>query len=259
MPYVNRDIDVYYVDTDPQHTGDTLFFCHGAGGNATSWWQQIGAFRDRYRCLAHDHRGFGRSRCTPSQFSVGAFADDALAVMDHAGVERVHLVCQSMGGWTGVQLALGHPDRVASLVLSDTIGGLALPTGIESTRTMAARARDAGAVSPALAADFHIRDPAAAFLYLELGAFNTSPEQLDLFRRLFAPEVLVDPARGAELAMPVLLVAGLHDLIWPPEVLRELAGHVPGARLVEVEAGHSPYFENPAAFNAALAAFLVSL
>jgi 3-oxoadipate enol-lactonase len=256
MPYARCDIDIYY--TDQGDGTEALFFCHGAGGNSTSWWQQMGEFALRYRCLAHDHRGFGRSRCSPEQFSVTAFADDGLAVMDAAGVERAHFVCQSMGGWTGMRMALDHRDRVASLVLSDTIASLALKSGIDSTRSMASRAADAGAVSPALAADYHLRNPAGAFLYLELSAFNSDPQSLDLFRRLFAPDVMIDLARAAELEVPILVVAGSQDLIWPPQVLRELCGYLPGAQFVEIDAGHSPYFENPDAFNRAVGEFLDS-
>jgi 3-oxoadipate enol-lactonase len=261
MPYAARDIDIYYADhyTGRDAGAEVLFFCHGAGGNSTSWWQQIGEFSRRYRCLAHDHRGFGRSRCSPEQFAVAAFAGDVLTVMDAAGVERAHFVCQSMGGWTGLRMALDHPERVASLVLSDTLGALALPSGIDSTRTMASRAAEAGAVSPALAADYHLRNPAGAFLYLELSAFNSDPQSLDLFRRLFAADAMIELARAAELDLPILVVAGSGDLIWPPAVLRELAGHLPGATFVEVEAGHSPYFENPVAFNRALGDFLTSI
>lgn len=254
MPYAQRDVDLYY--TVRGDGAEALFFCHGAGGNSTSWWQQIGTFAPRYRCLAHDHRGFGRSHCDPDRFAVTEFVDDAIAVMDAAGVERAHLVCQSMGGWTGVGLALAHPERVASLVLSDTIGGFALASGLDSIRSMGERAAAAGAVSPALGADYHRRDPAGAFLYLELSAFNSDLERLDLFRRLFAPQALVALERATALTMPLLVVAGRGDLIWPPAVLRELADRLPGAGFVEVDAGHSPYFENPGAFNEALGGFL---
>lgn len=256
MPYVNRDIDIYYTD---QGSGDeTLFFCHGAGGNSTSWWQQMGTFAAGYRCLAHDHRAFGRSRCADEQFSVGQFANDVVAVMDDAGIQRAHFICQSMGGWTGVQLALAHPGRVASLVLSDTIGGFALRAGLDSARTMGQRAAAAGAVTPALASDYHLVNPAGAFLYLELSAFNSDLERLGLFQHLFAPEALVPMAQAAQLTMPVLVVSGSKDLIWPPQVLRELCDQLPDARFVELDAGHSPYFENPEAFNAAVTAFLES-
>jgi pimeloyl-ACP methyl ester carboxylesterase len=254
VPFARRDIDIYFADEG--HGEDAVLFCHGAGGNGTSWWQQIPEFAQRFRCLALDHRGFARSPCAPERFSVTEFAADALAVLDTAGVPRAHLVCQSMGGWTGVQLALGHRDRIASLTLCDTIGGLALPSGLDSARTMGERAAAAGAVSPALAADYHRSNPAGAFLYLQLSAFNAGFEQLDLFRRLFAPDALIPVERASELTLPVLLVAGTHDLIWPPAVLRELAGRLPDARFVEVDAGHSAYFENPAAFNVALRAFL---
>ncbi len=257
MPYARRDVDIYYAERGAR--GEVVLFCHGAGGNSTSWFQQMGAFPERYRCLALDHRGFGRSRCTPEQFSIDAFADDAVAVLDAAGAGRAHVVCQSMGGWTGVRLALEHPDRLASLVLSDTIGGVALESGLASALTMAQRAEKAGAVSPALAPDFHLRDPAMTYLYQELSAFNSDHETLNLHRRLFAPEVLIGLERVASLAIPVLVVSGSNDLIWPPEVLRELSGHLPGARFVEVDAGHSPYFENPQAFNRVLDDFLASL
>jgi 3-oxoadipate enol-lactonase len=265
MPYAHRDVDLYYVDTGVDGASpdgaskDVVFFCHGAGGNSTSWWQQVPGFARRYRCLAHDHRGFGRSVCAPERFAVAEFGADAIAVLDAAGVERAHFVCQSMGGWTGVQVALDHPQRIASLVLSDTIGGLALPAGLESVRSMAQRAAAAGAVSPALAADYPRRNPAGAFLYLQLSTFNTGFEGLDLFRRLFAAEVSVPLVRAAELTLPVLVVAGTQDLIWPPEILHELAHHLPDARVVDVDAGHSPYFENPTAFNRALADFLAEV
>ena len=48
----------------------------------------------------------------------------------------------------------------------------------------------------------------------------------------------------------------MGDIIWPPDVLRELATYIRGARVVEIDSGHSPYFENPQAFNAALREFL---
>ena len=260
MPFASRDIDLYYVETgieDPAR--ETLFFCHGAGGNSTSWWQQMTVFAEHYRCLAHDHRGFGRSRCSPEAFQVSHFAADVLAVMDAADVDSAHFVCQSMGGWTGVQMALQHPDRIKTLVLSDTIGGIALPSGMESIRTMGERVAAAGALSPALAFDYPKKNPAGAFLYMELSAFNTSHEDLGLNQKLFASDTLVPLERCGDLDLPIVLISGKQDLIWPPSVLHELCDLLPNARIVEIDSGHSPYFENAAAFNAVLTEFLTSL
>ncbi len=253
--HADSAVDIYYTDTGVGP--EVIFFCHGAGGNSTSWWQQIPVFADSYRCLAHDHRGFGRSPCTPEQFRVDAFADDAVAVLDAAGVSSAHFVCQSMGGWTGVRMALNHPGRVRSLVLSDTIGGIALPSGMESMRTMDARARAAGALTPALAADYPQRNPTGAFLYQELSAFNSVAfAGRGPLQKLFEPESFVPLDVASRLNLPVLILASTQDLIWPPEVLRDLAGHLPDVRVVEIASGHSPYFENPDAFNLAVTQFL---
>ena len=258
MPYVRRDIEIYYVEAG-ESGAEAIFFCHGAGGNSTSWWQQVPEFAADYRCLAHDHRGFGRSGCTGEQFRVGEFAEDALAIMDAQGIEAAHFVCQSMGGWTGVQMALEHPERIKSLVLSDTIGGIALRSGLDSAATMNERAEQLGAINPALAPDYHLTNPAGAFLYTEISAFNGPFEELGLFTKLFAQDGLVSVERAAAIDVPVLIVAGSHDIIWPPAVLHELAGHISGARVVNVESGHSPYFENPRAFNEALQEFLAAI
>lgn len=258
MPYVKREIDIYYVEAG-EAGADAIFFCHGAGGNAASWWQQLPEFARDFRCLAHDHRGFGRSPCTGAQFKVGEFVDDAVAVMDEAGVEAAHFVCQSMGGWTGVQMALNHPGRIKSLVLSDTIGGIALPSGLDSPTLMNERAEALGAINPALAPDYHQTNAAGAFLYTQISAFNGSFEELGLFAKLFATDALVPLEQAERLDLPVLIFAGSHDLIWPPQVLHELAQHIPKARVVDIESGHSPYFENPQAFNEALRGFLSTL
>lgn len=190
------------------------------------------------------------------RFDVLAFADDACRVLDAAGVHRAHFVCQSMGGWTGVQMALRHPDRIRTLVLADTIGGIALPSGLAAIRGMAARAAAAGALTPALAADYPRQNPTGAFLYQQLSAFNADLRQDELFRRMFEPTALVPLASLPDVQLPVLVIAGTRDLIWSPTELRELTELLPAARVVEIDAGHSAYFEAPAAFNAALAEFL---
>jgi 3-oxoadipate enol-lactonase len=254
MPYASGSVKIWY--TVEGNGPEAIFFCHGAGGNAASWWQQVPAFARHYRCIAHDHRGFGRTRCPTASLLIREFADDARAVMDAAGIDRAHFVCQSMGGWTGVQMALRYPDRVRTLVLADTIGGIALPSGLAATRDMAARAAAAKALTPALAAGYPVRDPAGAYLYQQLSAFNTELDQTELFRRLFANDAQIPLDEVARLRVPVLVIAGTSDLIWSPQILRELAAHLPDARVVEIDAGHSAYFEAPVAFNAALRTFL---
>src|SRR5262245_21403483 len=102
MPYVERlQASIYYETCGD---GPALVFAHGAGANTRVWWQRVRAFARRNRVLTFDHRGFGRSRCEPGAETADHFGADLAAVLDHAGIDRAALVCQSMGGWTGLQL-----------------------------------------------------------------------------------------------------------------------------------------------------------
>lgn len=239
--------------------GTPLVFAHGAGGNTLVWWQQIPFFAARHRVLAFDHRGFGRSRCDAGHEQARHFADDLAAILDAAGIDRCALVCQSMGGWTGLQLALTHPGRVAALVLSGTPAGILTSAVAGALRAIAAgAAADPTAPAwnhphPALAADLFARDPARAFLYGQLAGLNAG----DALSRTALHEVLTDPAALVGWAIPTLVVAGSQDRLFPPSVLREVAGVIPGAEWLEIPlAGHSPYFETPDRFNAAVGDFL---
>ena len=105
---------LYYEDAPPPSVDPSeapvAVLAHGAGGNAAIWWQQIPALRDAgYRVITFDHRGFGRS--TAGTAELNEFPDDLLAILEREQIERFSLVCQSMGGWTGMQTALRVPER----------------------------------------------------------------------------------------------------------------------------------------------------
>ena len=252
MPVLEHDVDLYYTEAG---AGDAILFCHGAGGNTASWYNQFGEFAQDHRCIAYDCRGFGRSRCAAEDFDGTKFAGDAIALLDHVGVDAAHFVCQSMGGWTGVRAALEYPDRVRKLVLSDTIGGIALQSGIDSIRTLSERVDDTRLSNAAVAPGFHDKHPALGFLYAQISDFNQLPQEA-VGGSLFDPATLVPLERARNLAQPILVFAGTHDILWPPDVLRELADALPTAECFEIDSGHSPYFENPAVFNRVLREFL---
>ena len=257
MPLVERPGAAIYYEAVGD--GPPLVLAHGAGGNTLVWWQQVPHFAPRHRVIAFDHRGFGRSTCAAGHEQARHFADDLAAVLDHAGVGRCALVCQSMGGWTGLQFALAAPERVTALVLSGTPAGIATPGVVRAL--MAIGAASAAALTdppwnqahPALAADLFARDAPRAWLYAQLAALNP-PGAL---ARIALQEVMTDPARLAGWSIPTLVIGGTHDRLFSPAVLREVAAAIPGSRFMEIAAaGHSPYFETPAAFNAAVEEFL---
>jgi len=255
MPYAQSGETSIYYDTYGDPDRPALVFAHGAGGNAASWWQQVPVFSADHHVVVFDHRGFGRSICPPEHQSAVHFEADVVAVMDAAQVDTAVIVCQSMGGWTGVRVALDHPERVRKLVLSDTIGGIALQSGIDSIRTLSERVADTRLSNAAVAPGFHEKQPALGFLYAQISDFNRLPQEA-VGGSLFDPETMVPMEQARTLSLPILVFAGTHDVLWPPYVLRELADALPTAECFQIDSGHSPYFENPEVFNRVLRDFL---
>ncbi len=253
MPYVkSREARIYY---ETHGSGSPLVFAHGAGGNTQIWWQQAPHFSAKHRVMTFDHRCFGRSVCKPEAFKPELFGEDLVAVLDAEGIDRVALVCQSMGGWTGMRMALDHPDRLSCLVLCGTPGGIVTDQIIAA----AARIAEGAAVdgiggNAALAKSFQKNEPALTFLYDQIGSHNTG----------FSPRLLgelasarIDPDELKSYSVPTLVLSGEEDALFPTESIREIAELIPESELKTVPgSGHSPYYEVPQMFNALVDDFL---
>jgi pimeloyl-ACP methyl ester carboxylesterase len=141
---------------------------------------------------------------------------------------------------------------VRSLVLADTLGGLWTDEARTAFDAFVAEAAARFGQPVELGRHFAVDgrlDPIKAFLYQEIGSFADPPlGSLDL------RSTETDPAA---MGVPLLFIVGSDDHIFPPTVIRASAALVPGAKVVEIPgAGHSPYFETPAAWNEAVLAFL---
>jgi 3-oxoadipate enol-lactonase len=236
--------------------GPALVLAHGAGGNHLSWWQQLPRFARRYRCVAFDHRAFGRSLDGGERPGRRAFADDLRSLLDYLGIEETAVIAQSMGGRTAVGFALRNPGRVRALVLAGTTGGAvndemraeqeAHRDGPIGRRSLAQRA-----VSPRLRKE----RPDLAYLYRLIGGLNP-PRPKDFLAPI--PGYRGSTAeRLAALGIPILFLVGEDDTITPPQIVRMAHEQVPGSQFDVVPgAGHSAYFEQAEAFNERVERFL---
>ena len=98
------------IDYQEYGEGDAIVFCHGAGGNLLSWWQQIPYFSESYRCITFSHRGFGHSYDVPDGPGMKSFVEDIAALLDHLEVDSTHLVSQSMGRKNRARIRRGTHD-----------------------------------------------------------------------------------------------------------------------------------------------------
>ena len=258
MPHLDLD-GGFRLYHEAHGEGTAVLFAHGAGGNGLSWWQQVPPFRERYRAITFDHRAFGRSPDVEDGPGRRAFAEDTRALLDHLGVERLHLVAHSMGGRTAIGLLRLVPERFASIVFSGTAGGCVDDRYRARKAELEAEGVLAGSLlKRALGEGYAERHPDRAFLYRQVRAVNP-PRPRDFL----APDPQLRNYRGStaerliESGLPLLWIVGEHDRVVAPELIRISHDLTPGSRFVEVAgAGHSSYFEQPEAWNEAVLGFI---
>ena len=115
-------LTLYYEDTG---AGAPILFVHEFGGDYRSWHLQVPVLSQSFRCLTYSARGFHPSAVPEDRARYGQVfsTGDALALLDHLGIERAHLVGTSMGSFTSLDFALTHPDRVLSVTLVGNSSG----------------------------------------------------------------------------------------------------------------------------------------
>jgi 3-oxoadipate enol-lactonase len=255
MPFAPvNGIDLYYED---HGSGPAIIFAHGQGGNHLSWWQQVPYFSRWFRCVTFDHRAFGRSKdsAEPPNGRM-QFGADIHALADHLGIERFFVVAHSMGGRTAAGLIRRAPDRLRAVVFSGTTAGSTNDDVRELQKEYAGTLPSGSTLMQrALRHGFEHEQPEMAFLYRQIQRLN--PKR---------PADFLAPPPGwrgsfsayiADSGVPALFLVGEHDAVTPAHIVQKAAGLVQGARIqVLPNAGHSSYFEQPAAFNEAVLSYL---
>lgn len=253
MPYAPvNGIDLYY---EVHGSGPAIVLAHGALSNRLSWWQQIPTLSKNHTCIVFDHRGFGASLEVPNGPGFDAFPDDLLGLLDHLNIQKATLLGQSMGGWTVLELAVRHPERVAGLILADTTACINDAELMERQRV-----RRLDPTFPpdmrnrTFAPDFMESEPELSLLYFQIQALSP-PRPQNYVAGYF--EGRIDPKTLPGSAIPTLFVVGEHDIGTPPEIVNMAARHFPHARVAEIKrAGHCAYFEKAGAFNEIVIDFL---
>ncbi len=254
MPFAaSNKASIYY---ESQGQGEVLIFAHGAGGNTASWWQQVPFFSRKYRVITFDHRGFGRSSCAQQDFSPIHFEGDLLAIMDQEKVECAHLVCQSMGGWTGVRFAARYPHRVKSLVLANTPGAVYTDALRRQLEGLPGPNDNPQVTSIAISNYFAERNPEAAYLYQQISNFNSPAMPI---ATLMSPEVFLSAEQLAQYSVATMTITSDLDGIFPRDLLEQSAAIIKSNTVHVENSGHSTYFEQPLRFNELVVHFLERL
>ena len=234
----------------------------GLGTDMSGWTLQRLAFSPHFRTVALDNRGVGRSDKPFGRYTLEAMADDAVAVLDHAGLERAHVMGASMGGAIAQILAVRHPDRVSSLVLACT-ACRNQPWRRELLNEWAALANERGMGEMAKRAAHWVMAPRSVRRFWPAVGW-LGPLAIGLPSHAFASQVraiVETPDRLADdLALvraPTLVVVGSQDVLTPRGDAEELAERILGAELVVISgAAHGLMIEHATTFNRVVLDFL---
>ena len=116
--YVDREgVKLYY---QIRGEGDPLLLLMGFGADHDAWTPHTDTYEKHFQCILPDNRGVGMSDAPEGPYNTAMMADDAIAILDHLGIDKFHVAGISMGGAIAQQVALRHSERVRSLALIST-------------------------------------------------------------------------------------------------------------------------------------------
>ncbi len=242
--------------------GAPVVLLHGLGSSSTDWPEQRAALQTRYRVVAVDLPGHGRSPLPARGLTVESMADDVAALLARLDEAPAHVLGLSLGACVALRLALAVPARVRTLTLVNPFACVrpAGPTdmarllvrllllGAAPMRTMAAHV--AGRLFPWPEQRALYEAAVTSLAATPRGAYVATMRALARF-----------DARGqvAAIRQPTLIVAGDRDTSVPLAAKTSLAAAMPNARLLVVPAsGHATPHDQPEAFNRAVLEFLAA-
>jgi pimeloyl-ACP methyl ester carboxylesterase len=255
------EVELHY---EQRGRGTPLLLIAGLASDSLSWMTVAEPLAARWRTIAPDNRGVGRTTPQDAASSIDAMADDCAALLDHAGIARADVLGHSMGGFIAQRLALRHPALVRRLILAGT-GAAPGAANVARFYDLAERL-DAGEplatwfprVFEMIFTRRFLADPANAEAALRWALEYPYPQSAAGFRAQ-CDAIAAFEGRDdlAGIAHPALVIAGREDACFDVEECRAFATALRRGSFVVIEgAAHAIHTEQPKAFVDAVAAFL---
>jgi len=258
------DINIYY---EIHGKGEPLVLIYGYAGHSGLWFRQIPILSKKYRVIAFDNRGVGRSDKPDIPYTMGMMAGDIARLLDMVGINAAHMFGISMGGMIAQHFALNYPQRVISLILGcTTCGGIhmiqpepesmAALFDFERLKKMTHEEVTRQAMPFCYSQQFIARNPdiieervAKQLEYPTPGHGATRQAGAIMGHDTYELLPKIEP--------PTLVIAGDSDRLIPVENSRILASRIPEAeRVVITGAGHEFFIEHAEEANRIVLGFL---
>jgi 3-oxoadipate enol-lactonase len=259
MPFAELSNVRLHYTIDGDESKPFLVLSNSLGTSLNMWMPQVAVFAERFRVLRYDTRGHGKSEAVPGPYSIEQLGNDVIALMDHLNITQAHFCGLSMGGITGMWLAVQHPQRLNRLILSNTAAFIGPPENW-TNRVQAVQQNGLSSIAPAVLARWLTPEFAASHptVVAELLAMLVATPEVGYTACCIAVRDadLRDDVKN--ITAPTLVISGTFDFPTPPSEGRYLQRAIPGAQYIELAAAHISNQEQIAPFTDAVVTFLTA-
>jgi 3-oxoadipate enol-lactonase len=247
----------FHIQVDGPEAAPVLLLSNSLSSDLLMWDDQMPHWTEQFRVVRYDQRGHGRSVVSPGPYTMEQLGRDAVAVLDHLGVERAHFCGLSMGGMVGMWLLTHARERIDRAVLANTAAHMG-PLSLWNDRIALARAGGMEAtVEPTVKrwfpAEFHAR----------------APETIDRMRAMVrrtpvegyvgSCEAIRDMDQRESIRSidtPTLVLIGAKDPATTPAAGQLIHEAIAGSKTAVLDAAHISNVEQPEAFTKTVLDFL---
>lgn len=223
------NIELYYQE---EGSGEPFIFLHGNGENGSYFKNQIDYFQSKYRVIALDTRGHGKSPRGDAPFTIEQFSYDLYDFMKAHRISNAVILGFSDGANIAMKFAMKHPDMVKALILN---GGNLNARGVKRTTQIPIE------IGYKIAKRFAVKSQDAKKNAEMLGLMVNDPN--------------IETCELSQITSPTLVICGSKDMIKESHT-KEIAGSIPNARLTIIEGNHFIANKCPTEFNQAVDSFL---
>ena len=234
--------------------GDTknpaLVLSNSLATDRDMWQLVLPQLTKEYLVVTYDTRGHGLSKCAPNNIQLSDLADDVVAILDTAKIQKVFFAGVSLGGMTGLTMALHYPDRLLGLMACNCRGQIDA-AGIDGWNQRLATARSGGGMHALVeltlarwfAQDYAVANPDLMKIVAGIIS-NNSVDGYESCIRAIQNVRMMDELH--KIKIPVLLVAGAQDAGAPPAELRLVADQIKGSQMEVLDpCGHISPMQRP--------------
>src|SRR4051794_27488306 len=234
--------------------GDPLVLVMGTSGSIPLWGEIIPRLAASYRVIAFDNRGLGGSERGEGAISVASMAEDTSALLEALDIPQAHVMGWSLGSAIVQEMALAHPEQVATAIMYATWGrcdGFQRSVLTALRHPYATRDMDAALAAAGMAFSPQLLDHPDFDKMLEpmLPAFPQNEDQMQVTVEQWDADLAHDVLdRLGDITAPTLVIVGEQDLLTPPWQSRAVADAIPGARfelLTGPGSSHGAHIERP--------------